>query len=67
MKTVAGTTSDAPLRDDADESCLCQGEVPDELKVYLQQLVYDEKKQKERWKSVLRFHIDCPLHGVRIT
>lgn len=69
MKVIEGTTTAAPQRPvdwDADD-CLCQGEIPEEKKVYVQQHVYSEKLKKKRWRNALRFHIDCPIHGVTIT
>lgn len=45
------------------EDCLCQGKVPPEKRIDFEQRLFDEKKQKWRWKAVLRYHQDCPIHG----
>ena len=53
--------------DDFDEDdCLCQGVVPKDKRVDFEQRVFDEKTQKWKWKTMLRYHKDCPVHGVRI-
>lgn len=65
VKVVQGTivSSSKPL-DEWDEGlCLCQGKVPDNKRIDVQQRVFDEKRQKHRWKAVIRFHQDCPVHG----
>ncbi len=68
MKTVKGRVlSSRPLERDWDEdSCLCQGPVPDEKRVDIQQLIYDEKRKKQRWRNMLRYHSDCPIHGIHV-
>lgn len=68
MKTVSGRVmSSRPLIDDwDDDACLCQGPVPDEKRVDVQQLIYDEKRKKHRWRNMIRYHADCPIHGIEV-
>lgn len=69
MKTIQGTDRPQPRRPDDwdDDDCLCHGEVPEEKKVFFQEKRWHEKKKQNIWRNVLRCHIDCPIHGVRIT
>lgn len=58
--------SSGPLPDEdafAEEDCLCQGKVPADKRMDFEQRVFDEKRNKHRWKAVLRYHQDCPVHG----
>lgn len=66
LKSVTGRVlSSRPLKEDwADEDCLCQGGVPDDKQVNVQQLIFDERRNKQRWRNVLRYHADCPIHGI---
>lgn len=53
--------------DDFDEGdCLCQGVVPKDKRIDFDQRVFDEKTQKWKWKTMLRYHIDCGIHGVKV-
>ncbi|ARK07477.1 hypothetical protein LAV_00077 [Sphingobium phage Lacusarx] len=54
--------------DDFDEAdCLCQGKaIPKEKWIDFMQRVFDEKTQLWKWKTVLRYHKDCPIHGIHI-
>lgn len=66
MKPVSGkivSASPLPGDDWAEDDCLCQGKVPDDKRIDIQQRLFDEKRQKWRWKSLVRFHQDCPIHG----
>lgn len=47
--------------------CLCQGTVPENKRIDYEHRIFDEKKDKWRWKVFLRYHIDCPIHGSKIT
>jgi hypothetical protein len=52
-----------------DDDCLCQGKVPKDRQMDVIQYVTetDQKgREKSRWKPVLRFHMDCPHHGVKV-
>lgn len=66
LKTVKGTVvSSQPLDEDwSEEDCLCQGKVPEDKRIDYLVNVFDEKRQKRRWKSLLRYHQDCPIHGI---
>jgi hypothetical protein len=56
--------SSKPIPTDWDEdACLCQGKVPEDKRIDVIERIFDEKKQKHRWKVFLRYHIDCPIHG----
>lgn len=47
------------------DPCLCQMKVvPEDKRVDFQQLVRDPKTNKWKIKTVLRYHKDCPFHGV---
>lgn len=65
MKTVQGRViSSRPLPDEWDEeACLCQGKVPENKRIDIQHRIYDEKRSKWKWKTFVRYHIDCPIHG----
>lgn len=65
MKSVKGTiVSSGPITEDWDEdACLCQGKVPEDKRIDYLHRIYDEKRGKHRWKSYLRYHQDCPIHG----
>ncbi len=65
MKSVNGSvSSSSPLPVEWDEdSCLCQGKVPEDKRIDVEQRIYDEKRQKHRWKVMVRYHQDCPIHG----
>lgn len=65
VKVVKGTVvASRPLREEWDEdACLCQGKVPEDKRIDVQQRIYDEKREKHRWKSFVRYHQDCPVHG----
>lgn len=55
------------LTDDWDEAdCLCQGKVPEDKRIDFLQRKFDEKKQVWKWKSQLRYHKDCPIHGIKV-
>jgi len=65
VKVVTGRiVSSGPLVEEWDEdTCLCQGKVPDDKRIDVLQRIYDEKREKHRWKAFVRFHQDCPVHG----
>jgi hypothetical protein len=65
MKQITGTVvSSRSLSDEWDEdACLCQGKVPDDKRIDVQQRIFDEKRNQHRWKSFVRYHQDCPVHG----
>lgn len=65
VKVVQGkVVSSSPIVEDWDEdACLCQGKVPEDKRIEVQQRIYDEKRGKHRWKAFIRYHIDCPIHG----
>lgn len=65
MKIVTGRVlASHPLVDDwEDGECLCQGPVPEDKKIEVQQRIYDEKRKKHRWRNFVRYHQDCPIHG----
>lgn len=65
MKQVSGrVVSSKPLIEDwDDEKCLCQGKVPDEKRIDVQVRIWDEKRNKHRWRNMIRYHMDCPVHG----
>lgn len=53
--------------DDFDEAdCLCQGVVPKENRIDFDLRVFDEKVQKWRWKTMLRYHVNCDVHGIKV-
>lgn len=47
-----------------DDGCLCQGKVPVESRMDFQVIRSDPKTGKPKWKSVLRYHKNCPTHGI---
>jgi hypothetical protein len=50
------------------DACLCQMKVvPEDKRVDFQQLVRDPKTNKWKVKTVLRYHKDCPIHGIEVT
>ncbi len=58
----------AQHEEDFDESeCLCRAFVPADKRVDYDQLVKDEKTGKTKWKTLVRAHQDCPIHGITIT
>ena len=65
VKIVQGRVlSSRPLATEWDEdACLCQGKVPEDKRIDVQQRIFDEKRQKHRWKAMVRYHQDCPAHG----
>jgi hypothetical protein len=65
MKKVSGRVlSSKPLLDDwDDDDCLCQGKVTDDRRIDVQVRIYDEKRKKHRWRNMIRYHMDCPVHG----
>lgn len=66
MKTVKGNVvSSVPIRDDWEDSeCLCQDNVPIGKRIDVQAREYDEKRGKWRWRNKIRYHQDCPIHGL---
>lgn len=50
-----------------EEDCLCQGKVPDDKKVDFLRRVFDDKRKKWKNKVLLRYHKDCPIHGIKVT
>ena len=65
MKQVKGRiiSSRRPLDDWDEDACLCQHQVPDDKRIDVQQIIYDEKRKKHRWRNMIRYHVDCPIHG----
>jgi hypothetical protein len=65
MKIVKGKVlSSSPILTDWDEdTCLCQGKVPEDKRIDVVERIYDEKRDKHRWKVYVRYHQDCPVHG----
>jgi hypothetical protein len=61
--------SNDQLPDDFDaDACLCQMKVvPEDKRVDFQQIVRDSKTNKFKVKTVLRYHKDCPFHGIEVT
>lgn len=60
-------SSDADF-DDFDESkCLCQMKViPEGKRIDFISLRPHPKTGKLRWAPVLRYHKDCPYHGIKV-
>lgn len=48
-----------------DDGCLCHGKVPVEDRMDFLALRPDPKTGKPRWKCVLRYHKQCPVHGIK--
>jgi hypothetical protein len=58
-------SNDQALSDFDPDACLCQMKVvPEDKRVDFQMLVRDPKTGKPKIKTVLRYHKDCPTHGV---
>lgn len=52
------------ITDDFDpELCLCQGKVPAEKRIDIEEWELHEKSGRMRWKTKVRYHQDCPYHG----
>lgn len=68
MKKVSGkVVSSRRLREEWDEDlCLCQGKVPEDKRIDVMERIFDEKRGHHRWKTYVRFHQDCPVHGCHI-
>jgi hypothetical protein len=68
MKVVKGSViSSTRLPEEWDEdACLCQGKVPENKRIDVEQRIYDEKRQKHRMKVFVRYHQDCPIHGCHV-
>lgn len=68
MKVVKGSViSSSPLPVEWDEdACLCQGKVPEDKRIDVEQRIFDEKRQKHRTKVFVRYHQDCPIHGCHV-
>ena len=64
MKPVVGRVlSSLPFVEECDhEACLSQ-KAPEAKRIDVQQRVFNEKKQKHVWKTLVRYHQDCPVHG----
>lgn len=64
---LMGTHPLSDLEDFNDEECLCQMKVvPPEKRIDFIELV-DGKDGKRKWTPVLRYHKDCPFHGIKVT
>lgn len=48
-----------------EDECLCQGKVPKNKRIDVEQRVQD-KDGKWKWKAMLRYHADCSVHGSRV-
>lgn len=46
-----------------DETCLCQTFVPAEKRIDFLE-IREDKNGKRAWRTVLRYHQDCPEHGI---
>lgn len=68
MKKVQGSVvSKKPITSDWDEdTCLCQGKVPEDKRIDVMERIFDEKRNQHRWKTYVRYHQDCPTHGCNI-
>jgi hypothetical protein len=44
------------------EDCLCQGKVPEDKRIDYMHRIQD-KNGKWVWKTYLRYHQHCPIHG----
>lgn len=44
--------------------CLCVKVVPEGKRIDYDQIVTDERTGKQKWKTMLRAHQDCPEHGL---
>lgn len=55
--------------DDFDaEACLCQMKVvPEDKRIDFDKIVLDPKSGKHKIKTVLRYHKDCPIHGIEVS
>lgn len=49
-----------------DEACLCQGFVPENKRVDFYAIRPDKKTGKPKATVVLRYHQDCPDHGLNV-
>ncbi|MEQ6333271.1 hypothetical protein [Sphingobium sp. MK2] len=57
--------SETVTNEQADDPCICHGVVPKEKRIDFDQFLLHEKSGKRKWKTVLRYHKDCPEHGVK--
>lgn len=65
-----------------EDDCLCQGKVPTDKRIDFEQVLPSDKDGRRlrdgvepllrngnpvmKWFAVLRFHKDCPIHGITI-
>ena len=49
---------------DEQSPCLCVKVVPEAKRIDYDQIVTDERTGKQKWKTMLRAHQDCPEHGL---
>lgn len=68
IKAVAGKvlSSKRPVDDWDPDECLCAGKVADDKRIDVQNRILDERKGKHVWKSFVRYHQDCPIHGCNL-
>lgn len=59
-------TTTAATEDFDEEDCLCQAKVPKDKRMDFIQRIFDEKTEQWKWKTVLRYHKDCSIHGVKV-
>lgn len=50
-----------------DDPCLCQGKIKPEDRMDFQVIRDDPKTGKPKWKTILRYHKNCPEHGIERT
>lgn len=59
-------TQSSAMTDFDPEDCLCQVKVvPEDKRIDFLEVRLAPKDGKARWTTVLRFHKDCPIHGVK--
>lgn len=50
--------------DEAD--CLCQGFVPEDKRIDFMNVLPDKKTGKPRLQTWMRYHQECPIHGLNL-
>lgn len=48
-----------------EDDCPCMGKVPVDKRIDFQMIRTDPKTGKPKLKTVLRYHKDCPEHGIK--
>lgn len=65
---MASMSNSQAIEDFDADACLCQMKVvPEAKRIDFQQIVRDPKTGKPKIKTVLRYHKDCPIHGIEVS